>query len=268
MISQAESGLSAADYAAIQTATRDLSVSVTIRRYGPVMAAHEDAGTYYQRVLNLNPLAYWPLWESAGLTAEDISGNGYDATYKNTGITYGEDGIGDGYTSVCLNGAGVISCNAAGLMAAWPGAEGSLTIWHYDAAAIFNDGIIRRYFFGFVDWDNFLIIAHTGTNATLQTDYEAGNVREIGAHAIGTAPSSFHSVGVTWSKANDQVKYFYDGVRHETDTGIGVWAGNPTTIYIGATSAVPANPYIGWMAHVSLFGIALTEPQMLTVGAL
>lgn len=268
MISQPESGLSAADYAAIQAATGDLSINATIQRYGPVMATHEDDGAYYQKVINLGPLAYWPLWEDAGLHAADISGNEYDATYRNTGITYGEAGIGDGRTSVYLDGNGVISCNDAGLMAAWPGAEGSLTIWHLDAAAIFDDSTVRRHFYGFVDWDNFLIVAKTGTDANIQVDYEAGTVREIGAHVIGTAPSAFHSLGVTWSKASDEIKYFYDGVRYETDTGIGVWAGNPTTIYIGATSAVATNPYIGWMAHVSLFGSALTEAQMLILGAL
>ena len=55
------------------------------------------------RIKRSNLLAYWPLWESAGTVMRDTSGNGRNGTYQATGITYGQSGIGDAWTSAALS---------------------------------------------------------------------------------------------------------------------------------------------------------------------
>ena len=83
MITQSESGLTQTQYENVQAATDDLSIQVQLQRYGPVWAAHEDAGAYYQRVMALNPLAYWPLGGIYGRHDKDLVGD-YDMTAVNT----------------------------------------------------------------------------------------------------------------------------------------------------------------------------------------
>jgi len=70
---------------------------------------------------------------------------------------------------------------------------------------------------------------------------------------------------MTWSKANDRVRYYDDGVNYETDTVLGVWAGALAAAVIGATTAAGLNPYYGKLAHVVVFGY---EPTPGTVADL
>lgn len=65
-------------------------------------------GALYNAILALDPIAYWPLWESSGTTAEDVTGNGHDGTYTGTytlGGASGDDGrsyvdLAGGYVTV------------------------------------------------------------------------------------------------------------------------------------------------------------------------
>lgn len=62
------------------------------------------AGTYADKILALNPIAYWKLDETSGTTAYDSSGNHYDGTYYGVtldqidgpGSTMGRAGLWDG----------------------------------------------------------------------------------------------------------------------------------------------------------------------------
>jgi hypothetical protein len=60
--------------------------------------------SYAQNVLQDSPVAYWPLNETSGAVANDLSGNGYSAAYQAT-PTLGAAPIAPGLgTSVALNG--------------------------------------------------------------------------------------------------------------------------------------------------------------------
>ena len=91
---------------------------------------------YADKILGYSPIAYWPLWEADGSTAEDISGNGFDGAYVD--VTLGADGIGDGRTCPLFDGAaGYMNAFSTGLRDAFNGAEGSFAIW----AKVFNVGV-------------------------------------------------------------------------------------------------------------------------------
>lgn len=57
--------------------------------------------TYRSKVMALNPVAYWPLWDIKGDIARDISGNGLAGTYY--GVTLCQPGIGDGSCSALFD---------------------------------------------------------------------------------------------------------------------------------------------------------------------
>ena len=62
-----------------------------------------SAGTYYDEVMNDNPLAYWRLGESSGTTAEDSSGSNYDGTYYGSYALGEAGGVGDSDTAVLFD---------------------------------------------------------------------------------------------------------------------------------------------------------------------
>ena len=53
--------------------------------------------SYLQKIIAMfgtSLIGYWPGSEEAGTVAVDYSGNGYNGVY--TGVTFGQEGIGDG----------------------------------------------------------------------------------------------------------------------------------------------------------------------------
>jgi Concanavalin A-like lectin/glucanases superfamily len=69
-------------------------------------ASCTSSTSYRESVLAAKPLAYWRLDETKGSTAHDSSGNGHDATYSDSGVSYGQDGAiaDDNDKSVLLDG--------------------------------------------------------------------------------------------------------------------------------------------------------------------
>jgi hypothetical protein len=222
---------------------------------------------YAQRVKATGPIAYWPLWDTVGTLSSDITGNLRGGVY--TGVTLGQSGIGDGATSALFDGINDYdNILSASLAAAFSGAEGSLQLWWQHDPAAHNDAVLRRMFIALVDGTNFLIAAKTGVDGNVQVDYQAGGVSEQHSLAVAAHRTVFSALHVTWSKSNERITYYDDGSQIGQDLTLGVWAGVPVTMVIGATSTVPANPYYGRLAHVALWDKELSGPTVGTLGVL
>src|SRR6266567_2362739 len=68
---------------------------------------------YSTTVLADAPVGYFRLDQASGTTANDSSGNGFNATYSGSGITYSQAGAlaGDSDTAILFNGtSGKITC--------------------------------------------------------------------------------------------------------------------------------------------------------------
>jgi hypothetical protein len=202
--------------------------------------------SYDAMVLTRSPDAYWQLDELSGLIATCSVNIARNGTYK--GVTLGQPGIGDGGTSTYFDGAGG-SLDLTVAQNLWNGQEGSINFWVKPNLA----ATLQRYLVVWYDGDNYLIIAQTAVGYNIQWDYRAGGTSEQGSHAIAADPGAFVAVGCTWSKTNERVRYYYDGVEVGSDVNLGTWTGVPTRIILGATTVVPANPLDGWMAHCALF---------------
>ena len=269
MITQSESGLTQTQYENVQAATDDLSIQVQLQRYGPVWSTHEDSGAYYQRVMALNPLAYWPLWESSGSTVEDISGNGYDGTYS--GVTPGQAGIGDGHAAVLLNGtSGYISVFGAELRDAFDGAEGSMLAWaKVRDSSVWADGQRREVFrFTASDWsDYFWYEKYTVTNAWWTRRMVNGAAQEN--YPVGNGTTDWICVALTWSESADEVITYAGGSRlGDIKTGLGTWDGTLGYAYIGAAYNNNTQVWDGWIAHAALFDKVLTPGQIASLSTL
>lgn len=222
---------------------------------------------YSRKVLSYNPIAYWPLWETSGSAAWDLVVNlrapdplSRDGTY--VGVTLGEPGIGDGNTSVLLDGNNdYINIFSAGLAAAFNGAAGTAAIWArvFDLAT-WSDGTIRKALLLRADVNNRIFLHKVDVPANdWRHEYRAGGVIE-GQNTGGLTSTDWIHYAVTWDKVADEVRSFIAGTQSgPTADTLGVWAGALSNVrtLIGANSMVPANVWHGWLAHGMLLDYAL-----------
>ncbi len=177
---------------------------------------------YHQRVLALDPIAYWPLDEKQGAVAHCWVNPAQNGAY--TGVMLGQPGIGDGRTVPLFDGltdfVDIYTTTFRDKFALTnndtaPISEGTVMVW----AKVFNvgvwtDGADRFLFRLEVDGNNYVFCAKTITNNRLFFRYIAGGAVEDQA-VDGLTTIEWMCLGVTWSKSagvNGEVKHFLNGV--------------------------------------------------------
>jgi hypothetical protein len=79
------------------------------------------------------------------------------------------------------------------------------------------------------------------------------------------------AVGITWSKAADQVIAYLGGAQTgTTQTGLGTFVGplTNTVVVLGATSVTPTLVWSGFLAHAAVWATPLSAGQMATLATL
>jgi hypothetical protein len=222
--------------------------------------------SYAQKVLALAPaslVAYLPLWAPSGSVAADQSGHGYNGAH--TAVTLGQPGIGDGRTAAFYDGStSFTNWYSAGLAGAFTGPAGTLSAWaKVSAAGVWTDGVLRFVAILGADANNYVRLLKNTTSNSFVASYTAGaTLKQV---AFTASPTVFFHVAITWDKAADQVKIYYNGVQQgATATALGVWAGSlaATTSVIGAASTAPLTVWNGSIAHVVLWSTALSAAQI------
>lgn len=220
---------------------------------------------YYERVLNLDPIAYWPLWETSGTTAECLVNPAQNGTYSSDVSTWPVGtGIGDGNSAPGFDGTNDwVEGITATIAAAWNGSEGTLFHWLKVAnVGVWTDGVRRDTMFFQVDGSNYVMIRRSTANNTMQWLYNAGGTLEVVGTA-GLSSTAWVPVALTWSKSAEEMKAYWNGAQTgATQTTLGVWAGTIGAANIGATGVGPANPWSGWLAHAAVWDRALTQPDI------
>jgi hypothetical protein len=222
---------------------------------------------YYQKVLALNPIAYWMLGEKSGAVAyEEVSGRAAGAQNgAHTGVTLWANGIGDGRLAIYYDGANDFT-NSAAFAAAFNGAAGTILIWaRVPSAGVWTDGADRRVITIQATGNNLIFIRRpAGSNNTLAWRYRAGGVSKSVALG-GLSTIDWMLLGLTWDAAADQVKAYHNGAQTgATQNGLGAWAGAPaaTTTTIGASSTVPAAVWDGDIQHGVVLDRVLTAEEI------
>ena len=216
--------------------------------------------TYADRVLSYSPIAYWPLWEAAGAVAEDISGHGFDGAY--VGVTLGSPGIGDGEVCPFFDGANDwVNVFSAALATAFDSTEGSMIIW----CKMFNVGVWtdgnQRMAFQFRQDVNNRLVSFKLVNNTYRLQHDGAGVGRFGVKATTTI-SWFHWA-VTWSIADNETLFYFDGAEFAADAAPTVWAGAMGTAYVSDNGF----PFHGWLAHAAVFNRPLSAKQIYHLGS-
>ena len=225
--------------------------------------------TYTAKIQALGPIGYWPLAEASGSVALDESGNGRNGAY--TGVTLGAAGIGDGRTAATFDGA-TSFCNvySASLAAAFNGQEGSFTAWcKVSAAGVWTDGVARRVVLFLVDASNRVGLNKAVANNEVDWLYVAGGTSKT-AGITPFSPTGYFHLGLTWSKAADQVIFYVNGAQQgPTVTGLGTFAGalSNTQTVIGSLSTTAAQVWSGQIAHVAVWARPLSAAEMAKAAA-
>jgi len=211
--------------------------------------------TYSGKVLRLSPIAYWPLSEASGVTAECLVNAAQNGVYARNVTTMGTgEGIGDGNTAPLFDGTNdVVSIFTTTFNAAWDGDEGALIIW------------IKSLDWN-ADYDRYIRIARSGTyeiqylNAATAVAGRTYFERDTGVLKRKTydngEPAGWVCMGMTWSKTADAFKAYRDGGLVGTLTGLGAWTSADLTTLncaIGAQTTAPLNPGNAYLAHVAIF---------------
>lgn len=233
------------------------------------LAKHQPAlfgRAYYKRILSTQRagiLGYWPLWEAAGATANELV-NGFNGIYVSALL--GQPGRGDGKTSVYFNGASAY-CKTASvpLRDAFTPALGSMQAWFKPTAGARADGTTRCMAAIGEDNNNYAGLIKAASANQFQAFYRAGGVWK-GA-TISILDDLWHVITLTWNVAADRVRVYLDGAKQgEDQTGLGAYAGdissNNTGIGNLASAAVPIWPWKGWLQHVVKWKVELSQAEV------
>jgi hypothetical protein len=238
------------------SATADTVVHASFwRELNTALAGSWPTPAYWERVMATNPIAYWPLWEKSGTVAHCLVNPAQNGTYNSdvsgwpTGI-----GIGDGNSAPGFDGTNdYVNVNTVALKAAFNTAEGSLHLWLKVAAAgVWTDGTARYAMRFSVDGNNYIIVIKASANNTLTWTYAAGGVTEARS-TVTAGPTDWFTMGMSWSKSAEEVRYYLSGAWQETDTTLGVWAGAFANMFIGVANAVPTFQWSGSLAHGAIW---------------
>lgn len=223
-----------------------------------------DAAAYWQRLRDVqsgNLIGLWRLNEASGTDVLDSSGNGYHGTYT-------------GATLQALAGPDLVNCiecdgvndyavvNDAGWRSAFNGAAGTIFIWGKVSAGTWTDGVKRDLIQIPNDGSNYILVRKHNSANVLHWYYMAGGTIEIGSKS-GVSTSDWFSVALTWDKAADEVKAYFNGVQEgTTKTGLGTWSGLPDEVSFSDSSY----DWDGGLALAAIWDEALSPAKILQIG--
>jgi hypothetical protein len=235
-------------------------------------ARHDLAGgliaeaTYAEKVLGYGPIAYWPLWETAGVTAVCQVNAAQNGTYGGT-ITLANSTMPWGDPCPLFQGVNdrvnTFSAALAAAFGAGADDEGSVMVW----ARAFNVGVWTDG-----SW-RYLLTLYTDLNNRIHlVRWQAVGGRMTMYHRVGGFLSAIDANGLaniawmhwvlTWSKAANECKLYLDGNQVGlTLTRPNFWVGALTDARIGC-EWTSQDTWNGWIGHCAIFPTVLTQPQV------
>jgi len=216
-------------------------------------------------------------YDDVSLIASDFP---MDGIYPTAGATYGTPGIGDGNTSVTLNGSDTpILVGSRAFNTLWNGDKFSAIVWgQVDAAARWTDATTYRYLFHMrsrTDATFYAVFGKSQTDNQIAWRRRAGGVTNEQTYVFSPAgPTGWFCQGFTVDVSIPIMRGYIYAPGHTNWTrtfevaGDGIaWGTNPidstdATLFAGALTA---QEWIGSGALAALWnGVELTEAQMFT----
>ena len=227
--------------------------------------------TYADKVLSYNPIIYFPMNETAGLTAVNLGTLGTAANGTYTGVTLNNAVGPDGTNGApFFDGANdYLDFFSAAFDAAFSGATGTAMVWFRVAnAGVWTDGSTRLQMSIFDDALNYYDLRKLNANNQAQVVGNAGGGVGTFLNAAANETTWVH-YAVTWSdgaNADELIGYYAGVAMGAASAALNAWTGgglNATRVVFGAQTTGPAGPWHGWLAHGAIWGSVLTPAQIL-----
>jgi len=207
--------------------------------------------TLQEVMLGLSPVALYPLTETSGTQATDVSANVLHGTYSNCTVNnvIGADG-----TAGCplfVPASSSILSFPAGLNALFNTAEFSL-VWflRVRAASVWTDATLRQTFSLFADGNNVIRCRKFNSNNLLRFSYMAGATDRTVDYT--SASDAWLMCTMTVSDAADQMKaYINDAQIGATQTTLGTFAG-------ALSARTWGSAWDGWVSYIGIYTSILT----------
>lgn len=179
-----------------------------------ISEVHADSDLYDSKVMSYSPLIYYPCNYTVCCNAEDRTLNEYDGTIVGPPWLYGQDGIGDGKTSINPQGANCeievpadaetfINANGAMDELSWMG-------WFYvDNADQYLPATSEDLFFMDGGGGNILLLQKLGAGTDFHLSRRDPNNRAITVDNGGAL--GWMQWGITVSVAADRMRIYFNG---------------------------------------------------------
>ncbi len=224
-------------------------------------------GGYAEKVLSYGPIAYWPLWELSGVTAQCLVNPAQNGTY--TGVILANAVAPDG--SVCPFFDGIndlVNIYSAALNTAFDPDEYTIAIWaKFFNVGVWTDGLLRNAIYLEADGTNLTAIRKSATNNRILFDALRGGVNSS-RRRDGETTTGWMHWALTVSKTDDEHKAYYNGIQEGvTINGLGNWAGALKNLRcaIGSRRSTPSQPFHGWLAHAVVFDRVLNTTEVFSL---
>lgn len=219
--------------------------------------------TFYQTsVLNDNPFAYWTLDETSGTTAADATGNGNDATIRNSPNLSGTALITEG-TSIEFDGnddwieTPITTAASSGAITLEAIIKTPSTIWSNNARIVTKDQAGSQG-----SWN----IRYNSSGSQIEfkvndgSGYEAGNGKTL---VSDPQPDTVYHLVMVYNIDNGDYFGYLDGeLTTEGSFGSGGLNDDGSPIVIGADSSGSGSFFDGLIDEVAYYKHGLTQSQI------
>jgi len=142
--------------------------------------------------------------------------------------------------------------------------EGTLVAWaKVSDVANWSDGTARHIINIRSDTNNRIQIVKSTASNILQTNYLSGGTNN--QVNITTSSADWLQVAISWNKASDEVKVYFNGAQSGTiQNNLGSWVGNisSTNLTIGSSDTSGSSPWKGLINDVRLYDRALSADEI------
>jgi hypothetical protein len=235
---------------------KDASGALVVSSTGSVGSAYDSV------VLADSPVAYWPLNETSGTVATDLTGNGYSGTYQGTAgtnYTLGQTGIGDGEGSVLFDGTAgwiKVSANPSTAVSNWTLEAWAQTTSAPSAAILWACNGIDSGSYG--GWGGGLL----GSGNDDFVYYGAGAFGTDAMHAFAIGSTLHH---VVYTNVSGTWNIYQDGSLVTSSNPGTTLAPAGSLMTIGCQASGPSTFSRFWpglIAKVAVYNVALTGTQV------
>lgn len=217
--------------------------------------------TYQSIVLgtqSANLIAYFPLNETSGTVADDLSGVSADGTYS--GVTLNATTFLNGDPAPSFDGVNdYVNIYSSALNSAFNSAEGSIQAWVQVANTSVWTDTLDKYAVNIANGSsNRARMFKMTLDGRFNNNFVGGGTsRQI--QKTGLSDANWHQFILTWSSSGNTVTAYFDGGLINS-AAYATWTGalSSTGVTIGANGTSGANPWYGYIAHVAVWSKQLT----------